>query len=199
MSRKAIDSNKILLKAVEIADLEGVEALSLASLAKGLGIKPPSLYNHIESLSALRQQMALYGTDQLGEALRAAFAETEDDQTVMAVSKAYVNFVRSHPGLYEALSMAPDATDPAFQEAGRRVVDLVVEVLDVYNLEPSMQVHLVRGLRSMLHGFASIEQKKGFGMPEQPDESLQIMVGTFLAGIKASQGLSDCGTLGKKE
>lgn len=187
MSRKAIDTSKILLKAVEIADQEGVEALSLASLAKGLGIKPPSLYNHIESLSALRQQMALYGTDQLCEAMRAAAETAEGDQAVMAISLAYVNFVRSHPGLYEALSMAPDTADPAFQAAGRRVVDLVVQALDVYSLEASLQIHLVRGLRSMLHGFASIEQKKGFGMPELPDESFQIMVKTFLKGIKASQ------------
>jgi hypothetical protein len=76
------------------------------------------------------------------------------------------------------------------QQAQYQVVELVVQVLQVYGLEDDAAVHTVRGLRSILHGFASIEQAGGFGLPLDLDQSFRQLIDTFLAGIH-SMRLSD--------
>jgi hypothetical protein len=44
-------------------------------------------------------------------------------------------------------------------------------------------LHAIRGLRSVLHGFASLEQKGGFGLPLDLDVSFRLLVDAFLTGL----------------
>jgi hypothetical protein len=99
------------------------------------------------------------------------------------MSKAYVNFARNHPGIYEATLLAPDPEDEEVQEAGAKIVNLSIRVLQVYQLEGERALHTVRGLRSILHGFSALEQKGGFKMNLDLDESLTIIIQGFLKGM----------------
>jgi hypothetical protein len=65
------------------------------------------------------------------------------------------------------------------------VVGLLVQVLQIYGLQDEAAIHAVRALRSLMHGFASLEQKGGFGIKLGLDETFRLMVDTFLAGIQA--------------
>jgi hypothetical protein len=56
-------------------------------------------------------------------------------------------------------------------------------VLSVYGLKDDAALYAVRGLRSVLHGFASLEQRGGFGLPLSLAESLRLLIKTFIAGI----------------
>ncbi|MNF14808.1 hypothetical protein D3C80_2171600 [compost metagenome] len=56
-------------------------------------------------------------------------------------------------------------------------------MLGLYQLDQESSIHVVRGLRSLLHGFASIEQKGGFGLPQSVDESLHRVINIYLAGL----------------
>ncbi|WP_123039244.1 TetR/AcrR family transcriptional regulator [Cohnella candidum] len=187
MARIGLERQSVLAAAAEIADAQGVEALSLAVLAQKLGIRSPSLYNHVNGLPGLRQQLVLYGFTLLKEALqRAAIGKAKDD-AVRALAEAYLGFVRSHPGVYEATCRYPDMTDPEVQRAAGEVVEVVVQVLQAYGLKDDAAIHTVRGFRSLVHGFASIEQQGGFGIPLDLNVSFRLLVDTFLAGIHALQ------------
>lgn len=187
MARIGLERQSVLAAAAEIADAQGVEALSLAILAQKLGIRSPSLYNHVNGLPGLRQQLVLYGFTLLKEALqRAAIGKAKDD-AVRALAEAYLGFVRSHPGVYEATCRYPDMTDPEVQRAAGEVVEVVVQVLQAYGLKDDAAIHTVRGFRSLVHGFASIEQQGGFGIPLDLNVSFRLLVDTFLAGIHALQ------------
>ncbi|HEY9576210.1 MAG TPA: TetR-like C-terminal domain-containing protein, partial [Pseudobacillus sp.] len=63
------------------------------------------------------------------------------------------------------------------------VVEPVIQVLQAYNLKEDTAVHMVRGLRSILHGFTSIEQMGGFAMSLDINESFSILINTFIEGI----------------
>ena len=53
--------------AAALADEGGAgEELSLARLAERLGVRKPSLYNHVEGLSGLRRELALMALRELG-------------------------------------------------------------------------------------------------------------------------------------
>ncbi|GHI01188.1 TetR/AcrR family transcriptional regulator [Neobacillus kokaensis] len=173
----------ILDEAGEIADQHGIDEVTLANLAKKLGIRPPSLYNHFNGLPDLRKKLAIYGLNRLYEIMAEAAAGVSGTEAVLVISKAYVNFARNHPGIYEATLMAPDPEDEAVQLAGAKIVDLSVCVLHDFNLEGERALHAVRGLRSILHGFSALEQKGGFKLTLDLDESLEFIIEAFIAGI----------------
>lgn len=137
----------------------------------------------MNGLPGLRKKLAVYGMNQLTHTItRAAVGQTKDD-AVRSLARAYLAFVREHPGLYEATHRLPDLDDEEVKTAAGGVVDVVLRVLQAYGLEGEAAIHTVRGLRSLLHGFSSIEQQGGFGMPLNLDTSFRLLVDTFLAGI----------------
>lgn len=189
--RAGLDLDTVLQAAAEIADTGGFDEVTLATLAKKLEIRSPSLYNHVDGLQGLRQKLAIHGIRQLSIALTRASVGRSGDDAVRALGKAYVDFARTRPGLYEATLRAPDPKDPEVQQAGAEVVDLVVRVLHAYNLEEDAALHTVRGIRSMLHGFASLEQRGQFGLPLDLDISLNRLIDTFLAGLHTMKATHD--------
>jgi AcrR family transcriptional regulator len=184
--RIGLDSITILEAAGEIADQYGMQEITLANLAKKLKIRPPSLYNHFDGLPGLRKELAIYGIDRIYEEVANSAIGVSGTDAVIAISKAYVNFARKHPGIYEATLLAPDPENEDVQRAGAKIVDLAVRVLQVYDLEGDLALHAVRGLRSILHGFSSLEQSGGFKLALDLDESLLIIIRAFLKGISQS-------------
>lgn len=186
MSRRMkLELSIILKKATDIVDKQGLDQLSIGLLAEKLDVRPPSLYNYLDGLHELRQKLAIQGVKKLNEYMLQAAVGRSGDDAIRAISKAYIQFVREHPGLYDASTRFPDANDQELQQAQRSVVQLVLQVLDAYNLQAEMAIHMVRGLRSILHGFTSIEQMGGFGMPLDINKSFSILLNTFIEGIHA--------------
>lgn len=174
----------ILKAAGEISDELGMQEVTLANLAKKLGIRPPSLYNHFDGLGGLRKKLAIYGIEQLYKELADAAIGVSGEDAVLALSKAYLNFARKHPGIYEATLMAPDPGDEEVQTASKKIVDLVVRVLSAFELEGERALHTVRGLRSILHGFSSLEQRGGFKLDLNIDESFHLIIKAFIRGLQ---------------
>ncbi|WP_416150792.1 WHG domain-containing protein [Salipaludibacillus sp. HK11] len=183
MARKGLDIPIILRKATQLIDENGLDQISIGSLAKELEVRPPSLYNHLKGLDELKQRLAVYGVEKLYDYMVEAAVGRSKDDAVRALSKAYVRFGHEHPGLYEATFRAPNRSDSELQQAQEAVVQLIVRVFESYGLKGEMALHTVRGLRSLLHGFISIEQMDGFGLPLDLDESFSIIIDTYLEGI----------------
>jgi AcrR family transcriptional regulator len=162
--------------------------ITLASLARALNIKTPSLYNHIEGLDGLKRLVALYGLEELQKILEKQVKESDKEATVREMARAYVDFARSRPGLYELTLQAPKHNDKESQEAGRAIVDLLLKVFKAYGLGDEAALHAVRCFRSSLHGFASLEQNNAFGLPMDLDLTLKLLVESFMKGIPAIKG-----------
>lgn len=179
----ALDLETVIEAAADIADQFGVQEVTLANLAKRLNIRPPSLYNHVEGLPGLRKELAILGLNQLYAELSATAVGLTGEKAIIELSKTYINFARKHPGLYEATLLAPDPKDQDVQVSGGKIVDLTINVLREYDLEGDSALHAVRGLRSILHGFSSLEQKGGLELALDLDVSLRLIIKAFLAGI----------------
>ncbi|WOD61312.1 WHG domain-containing protein [Niallia taxi] len=183
--RPGLDLQTILKTATKLADTNGLEAVTLATLATTLQVKSPSLYNHVKGLQVLKIEMAKYGYRQLNDQLAEAAIGRSQDAAVHHLGKRYVSFVRSHPGLYEAMLRAPRAADEELEAIQSRSIQIVLQVMNEYKLGEEETLHAVRGLRSILHGFASLEQNGEFGLPLKLDISLALALNAYLAGIKA--------------
>ncbi|MFD3261694.1 WHG domain-containing protein [Paenibacillus lentus] len=183
--RPGLDTNTVLMAAVEIADQQGVQAVTLASVAAALGVRSPSLYNHIRGLEELRALLAVYALEQLYGKVSEETEGLSGREGIRRFAHAYISFAREHPGLYESAQLVPQGmNEREIREAGERVVDLVLQLLQPYKLLQEDALHAVRGLRSFIHGFASLEQLGGFGLPLSLEKSLDFNLGIFLAGLK---------------
>lgn len=187
MSRKSLNRSIILKEAVQLADSESLEYVTLSAIAQRLKVKTPSLYNHIDGMDDLRKAMALLGLQRLREVLLEASVGKAGEDAILSIGKAYVSFVRKHPGLYEATMPTFHVMDEEIQEAGDKIVQLMLLVLESYKVEKEEALHTVRGLRSIVHGFSSLEWKKGFGLDLNNDESLEKLLKTYLAGLQLKQ------------
>jgi len=186
--RAGLDRSKILQTAGELADAHGLDNLTLASLAKALGIRSPSIYNHVEGLPELRHQLAVHALRQLYDRMLHAAAGRARDDAIHAIGRAYVEFAREHPGLYEAALRAPAPGQEELTRISEAIVKLLTDVLEPYGLAGDDAIHAVRALRSVLHGFASLEQKGGFGLPLDLDETFRRMLDIVIAGISRAAG-----------
>ncbi len=56
-SREPLSRERVVAAAVQLADEEGIEALSMRRLARALGVEAMSLYNHVDDKDALLDAM----------------------------------------------------------------------------------------------------------------------------------------------
>jgi AcrR family transcriptional regulator len=177
--RAGLDAEAVVAAAAELADAEGLEAVTLARLAARLNVRAPSLYAHVDGgLPDLRRRLAARGAQQLGAALQAAVAGRAGADALTALARVYRAYAREHPGLYAATQRAPDVG-----EAGGAVVDTVVAVLRGYGLEGDEAVHATRVVRAALHGFAALETGEGFGIPLAVDASFDRLIAVLDRGL----------------
>lgn len=181
MPRAGLDAAAVVSAAAELADADGLGAVTLARVAQGLGVRPPSLYAHVGGLDDLRVRIGAVGARELAAALGRAAAGRAGRDALEAVAHAYRAYAHEHPGRYAALQRAPD---PAGSQDARAVVDVVVAVLRGYGIEGEDAIHAVRSIRAALHGFVALEADGGFGIPLSVDESFERLVNVLDAGLE---------------
>jgi AcrR family transcriptional regulator len=191
--KAGLDRAAVIQAAAKLADTAGLEEVSLADLAARLGVRTPSLYNHVAGLPGLRRDLALLGTRELNVRLGRAAIGKSRDEAILAVAQAYRAFVVAHPGLYAATVRSArlrEQPDAELEAAQAEVVEIVLAVIAGYGLSGTAALHAARGLRSLVHGFATLEAFGGFGLPLDLDTSFRQLVQIYIAGLIALIGAS---------
>lgn len=181
MSRRARLSREGVVEAAAcLMDAAGSpDSATLAELAAHLGVKAPSLYNHVDGLDDLRDAVTVYTYEQFYETIRDAAVGKAADDALMAIAFAARCFAKQHPGLYPLLLPAARAGSAQAQ----RIIDLFLTVLGAYHLTEDDALHAIRALRSVLHGFVDIERVGGFGLPLDLDESYRRLVAMLIDSL----------------
>lgn len=182
--RPGLDEAAVLRAAADLVDAEGWEALSLARLAEALGVRTPSLYNHVAGLEGLRRGLALMGVRELRDRMgRAAIGKSGPD-ALFAIADAYRDFAKEHHGLYAASLRAPTPDDAPLIAAADDTLAIIHAVLAPYGLDEAAEIHAIRAFRSLVHGFVSLELAGGFGMPYDLEESYHTLVRLLILGLE---------------
>ena len=184
MSRRAgLDQETVVATAAKLVDEEGIDQLSLGRLAERLGIRTPSLYNHVAGLPGLKHDLALYCLrDVLNHLLRATIGKSRAE-AVFAFANAYRAYARETPGRYALTLQAPDPGDRELQAIAQQIIEVALAILAPYKLSEQEAIHAIRGLRSIVHGFISLEGVGGFAMPVDLDASFHWLINLFIAGL----------------
>lgn len=184
--RVGLDQASVVEAAVKLIDEEGLDQLSLGRLAERLGVRTPSLYNHVAGLPGLKHDLALYCLRDLLDRILRATAGKSGAEAIVALANAYQAYAREAPGRYALTLQAPDPGDQEVQALAQQVVDVVQAVLAPYKLSEEDAIHAIRGLRSLVHGFLSLEVAGGFGMPVDLDASFHWLINLYIAGLSRS-------------
>ncbi|MDQ6774707.1 MAG: WHG domain-containing protein, partial [Actinomycetota bacterium] len=165
------------------ADRDGLDAVTLARVAESLGVRPPSLYHHVNGHKGLMRAIALRGLSELTASLQRAALGRAGAEALRATAHAYRSYAHAHPGAYAATLRAPAPGDAEHEEAGGAAAGVMVAVLRAWHLEDEEIIHAVRGIRSALHGFVSLEAAGGFALPLDLDRSFERLIETLAAGL----------------
>lgn len=186
--RRWLTREIVVERAAQMADEAGsVGEVTLTALAAALGVRTPSLYNHVDSLDDLHHAIAVYGLQQVITRLRAAAAGHVGREALLAMAGAYRQFAREHPGVYPLTVRAPDPDEAELAALGGELLQMLLLVLASVGLRGDDALHAVRGFRALLHGFAMLESVEGFKMPLDRDESFCRALTAYLDGLACPQ------------
>ena len=188
--RSNLSKQTVVQAAADLINAEGLEALSLGRLAKELDIRTPSLYNHVDGLPGLMRELSVLNAHNLAECISEAAIGQSGPEAVKALMQAIRAYIKECPGLYlstlRASGTQPEA-DPQLEQEEARSVKVGMAVMASFGLEGEEAVHALRGLRSLVHGFATLEISGGFGIPLDLDESFSRLVDLFIVGLEAQK------------
>lgn len=181
--RPGLDKAAVVRAAARLADRDGFHAVTLASVAAELGVRSPSLYNHVDGLPGLHAALTLHGLRTLHQGLMKAVIAKSGEDALRQACLAYVEFARTRPGLYEAALQPILPEQMELIQAGDSIVELLLQILAPYKLSTAGALHTVRFLRSFCHGFCSLERSGQFAMNLNCDDSLAYMIDVFIQGL----------------
>ena len=185
MGRKAgISSDDVIKAAAALANREGLEAVTLAALADDLGIRPPSLYNHIDGIDGLNRELMLQANRTLGEILEQEADGLVGEDAIRGCARGYRRFALEHPGLFPCLASGRELRqDPELWAATIETLSPFVSAAEDCGHTGDDLWEFLRLLRSSLFGFLSLEITRGFGYGLDPTESYDRLVEVLLAGL----------------
>ena len=189
--RAGLTADEVVRAAAEIADETSFAHLTLGLVAERLGVRPPSLYKHVDGLADLQHRVAVLAMTELGEITRDAAAGLAGRDALAAVAHALRDYVTAHPGRYTATIGAEfTGPDDPLLKAGTRVIDLIGSVLRGYRIAEPAIVHATRSVRCTLHGWAALQAANGFQWSGDLDMSFEALIDFMDSGLR---GLAEHG------
>jgi AcrR family transcriptional regulator len=185
MPRAGLRTQDVVAVAATLVDEIGFHELTMGVLAQRLGVRPPSLYKHVESLADLQHRIATSAMTELGDAIRDALQAKAGHDALHAMFAAVRVYVRAHPGRYTSTVGAEfTGQDDPLLAASARVLDSIGAVLRGYGIGEHDRDHAIRAMRCMIHGFASLSAADGFQWGADPEMSFDWMIEFMERGLR---------------
>ena len=182
-ARAGLTRTDVVAEAVAMLD-EGTRLgdVSLGALARRLGIRPQSLYAHVDGTEGLARAVAVAGLDQLGATVTEAAIGTGGVDAVTAIVRAHLAFARRRPALYEA-AIHPPGDDPELLRAVEAAGSPLELVLTSMGVGPADRVHWTRLFLASVHGFTVLHRSGRFTLPVDVADSEERLVGMLTSAL----------------
>jgi AcrR family transcriptional regulator len=187
-ARARTSDAEIIAAARALLEAEGLDAVTMASVAERVGVKPPSLYKHVRDRSALLVAVAEDAAAELASVLEGAAGTAEDDPAARVASLAAAYRAHAHRAPRAAAllfsDLEPSARPPveAGARAARPVIEVAAALAGVDRALPAARV-----LTAFAHGFTSMELAGAFRLGGDPDEAFRLGVEALARGLAASR------------
>lgn len=107
MARTGLPYGFILDTALQLVEEKGFDKFSMHDLAKALGIKTPSLYNHFSGIKQLQKELALKIEQDLYYQSTQAMKDKSPDDMIRSLAHTQLEYAKQHPHLYQVILALP--------------------------------------------------------------------------------------------
>ena len=107
MARTGLPYGFILDTALQLVEEKGFDKFSMHDLAKALGIKTPSLYNHFSGIKQLQKELALKIEQDLYHQSTQAMKDKSPDDMIRSLAHTQLEYAKQHPHLYQVILALP--------------------------------------------------------------------------------------------
>jgi AcrR family transcriptional regulator len=170
---------EIIRTAQQLLETQGLENLSMQSLATALGVRAPSLYKHIENKSQLVKAVLEAVMIELGETLSTVAKGQNLEDDLRAMMMAYRTFAHQHPTLYPLLySQLVSEMQPDVKVSTIAVAPLLHTIAQWVNSEQSLSA--ARVVVAFTHGFVSMELTGAFRLGGNVEDAFELGVESLI-------------------
>lgn len=187
MSKANLNREVIVQTAAVLADQEGIDQVSMAAIARQLGVTVPSLYKHVSSLPAVHRELAVRAMEGLIGEVTDATSGGEPGTELANLANAYRRYATEHPGLYAASTRGADPSDEELVRLTDQLLEVISRVLVRRGMRRQDWIHDVRMLRSALHGCVALEASGNYGPDVNADDSFKRLID----GLDAALGRTE--------
>lgn len=161
MPRANINEQAVLSEALALANSEGLEAVTVSSVARRLGVRPASLYSHVRDRDSLFAGIHRIALGELAERVSHEVAGRAGTDALTALADAHRSLAIEQPGTW-AILQQPAPSEVVHSPEAERIATLTLAVLRGYSLPEADLVHGVRFVSSALNGFLALSQTSAF-------------------------------------
>jgi len=177
----------IIAAARDLLEEGGLDAVSMAGVAARVGIRPSSLYKHVDDrndlLAAVATDVALDLARSVATAAERAGADPP--ARLRALAAAYRTFALATPRaaalLFAGVSPGAAPSPESQAEAARPVLETTRAIVGEARSLPAARV-----VTAFAYGFTSMEAAGAFRFGGDIDEAYRLGVEVLLAGLEAS-------------
>lgn len=180
-----ITKEAVIQAASDIADRDGLNMVSLKAVAEKLNIRTPSLYNHISSLDNLFLEVAHNGMKVMNSQMTQAAVGKSGDAAIKSVSVAYLKYMITHPGIYEAIQWANWHKNSETIAIYENYQELLTKLILSCDFKTQNNDEILRLLMSTLHGYSTLELENALLNPEEAIKGLINTMEIVMLGLHA--------------
>lgn len=159
MRGKGLSADAITDAAFELLVEKGYGNYTVRDIAVRLNVRAASLYNHIDGVESIDQEVGKRAARILNETLTEAINGKEKEDAIEALAFAYRSFAQDNPQLYQAILGLPGlGGNDELRKVGRESFQAFRQITNRYQISRETGVHFSRCYRSALHGFVSLMQ-----------------------------------------
>ncbi|KDF00398.1 TetR family transcriptional regulator [Mycolicibacterium aromaticivorans JS19b1 = JCM 16368] len=176
----------IVTTARSVAEAEGWDAVTTRRLSTEIEYSQPVLYKHFAGMDQIADAVAVEGFGELAQAIRAGHVADDDAGDSLArVARAYLDFARDNPAVYDAmftratgLRFAAEETPPELEAAFGEVRRAVVAVAGDRDADTLTEVFW-----AAVHGLVTLSRAGRLRSGYDADR-VRLLVDEFTAGSR---------------
>jgi AcrR family transcriptional regulator len=179
----------IIGTARKLAEAEGWEAVTTRRLSTEIEYSQPVLYKHFAGMEQVADAVAVDGFAELAEVIRAAHSDPDAaGDALTRVARAYLDFARDNPAVYDAMFTRATALRFAAEDTPPQLAAAFAALRQAVGMAAGDQDTdtLTEVFWAALHGLVTLG-RTGRLRPSHESDRLQLLVNEFTGGRETTR------------
>ncbi|MEY8001998.1 TetR/AcrR family transcriptional regulator [Clostridium sp. Mt-5] len=183
--KRELSKEKVLNKAMDIAENEGLNLLTFQKLSQSLNIKPPSLYNYFRNLDELKITIGSIFFNRLEAVLYENLLGLSGKNAIKVFCSTIRNYSLKHPKLAMVILIVPQYEHQSIiYQSSLKIIKMFEQLLSFTGRPKPELLMLSRSIRSAVLGFILLELSGYFeNKMANKDDSFKTMLDINLSPL----------------